>query len=474
MVSNLRQSGSARTLLMKWRSMAADKKDDSAFETEETTTKQSVSGAPADIVVTTDDVTDDVALLEALLRNTFGVNDELTFRQKQNLQKTNAYLNRQLTSLNFIHKAHVINVDQSDVSESIEVSRKDIPQSSLRPYLSYTLDECVAMRKRILSNIQPVSPVENGNANELGGVPIDNIDESTANDQKEEVILGKPVKINLSPAQIKIVGELKDSIEGGQLLGYLQGFPGAGKTTTAQKMEEVTGLRLLYCGSTGTAAANFKSETVNSLLSLGLSVDYIDLASDTTSPQTIAKIVRLMDYYHMLLVDEASMLTPVTLARIDLRLRHCFDPDLPFGGKHILLLGDMWQFPPVSDLSKPALYQSAVVVATNKKFPNEAYRAGANLFTKFKLFVLKDQHRMSKEYAEFLDPLSNMKKDYPITEEWLRKLKVLSHEDLQKEDSPWPFATVAVTGNVERLAISRFKAKLFGKKWCEPIITWIC
>ena len=48
------------------------------------------------------------------------------------------------------------------------------------------------------------------------------------------------------------------------------------------------------------------------------------------------------------------------------------------------------------------------------------------------------------------------------------------HEDLQKEDSLWPFATVAVTGNVERLAISRFKAKLFGKKWCEPIITWVC
>ena len=208
---------------------------------------------------------------------------------------------------------------------------------------------------------------------------------------KDRLILGKPVKIDLSTAQIKIVAALKESIEGGQLLGFLQGFPGAGKTTTAQNLEEVTGLRVLYCGSTGTAAANFKSETVNSLLSLGLSVDYIDLAKAITRPQTMAKIVQLMDYYHMLLIDEASMLTPVTLARIDLRLRHCFNPDLPFGGKHILLLGDMWQFPPVSDLANPALYQSAVVVATNKRVPNEAYRAGANLFTQFKLFVLNDQ-----------------------------------------------------------------------------------
>ena len=77
-----------------------------------------------------------------------------------------------------------------------------------------------------------------------------------------------------------------------------------------------------------------------------------------------------------------------------------------------------------------------MVVATNKRVPNEAYRAGANLFTQFKLFVLKDQHRMDKDYAQHLAPLSDMKKDYPITDEWLSKLKVLSPEDLQKPDSP--------------------------------------
>ena len=155
-------------------------------------------------------------------------------------------------------------------------------------------------------------------------------------------------------------------------------------------------------------------------------------------------------------------------------MRQCLNPDLPFGNKHILLLGDMWQFPPVSDLSKPALYQSAVVVATNKRIPNEAYRAGANLFTQFKLFVLNEQQRLQKDYADFLKPLSDMKIQYPITEEWLSKLKVLSPHDLKTPNSPWPFATIAVTGNVERLNIARYKAKLFGEKCCEPIVTWVC
>ena len=133
----------------------------------------------------------------------------------------------------------------------------------------------------------------------------------------------------------------------------------------------------------------------------------------------------------MLLVDEASMLTPVTLARIDLRLRQCLDPDVPFGGKHVLLCGDMWQFPPVSYLSNPALYQAAVVVATNRSVPNEAYRAGANIFTQFKLFILNEQMRCDKEYAEFLAPLRNPKIKYPITREWLSKLRVLQHADVK-------------------------------------------
>ena len=33
---------------------------------------------------------------------------------------------------------------------------------------------------------------------------------------------------------------------------------------------------------------------------------------------------------------------------------------------------------------------------------------------------------------------------------------------------------MAVTGNVERLAISRFKATLFGEHSCEPIVKWVC
>ena len=166
MVSNLRQSGSARTLLMKWRSMAADKNEDSAHDSKETTQRVATT-AKVDMVVTSEDHTPDVSVLQALLRDKFGINDNLSFRQKQNLEKTNVYMNRQLTSLSFMHEGHEINVDQSTVAESIQVMPQDIPQSSLQPYLCLTLKEWDAMAKRVLSNVEPAPLVGNDTADNL-------------------------------------------------------------------------------------------------------------------------------------------------------------------------------------------------------------------------------------------------------------------------------------------------------------------
>ena len=69
------------------------------------------------------------------------------------------------------------------------------------------------------------------------------------------------------------------------------------------------------------------------------------------------------------------------LALIDLRLRQCFDFEKPFGGLHIILMGDMFQFLPIGrKLNKPALYQAAVLCSRNRKLPNKSYRTGANIF----------------------------------------------------------------------------------------------
>ena len=135
---------------------------------------------------------------------------------------------------------------------------------------------------------------------------------------------------------------------------------------------------------------------------------------------------------------------------------------------------DMFQFALIGfKLKKPALYQAAVLCSRNRKLPNIAYRNGANLFMKFRLLRLKGQERADKDFQSFLKPLRDISRKWPITRSWVKKLRTLTTEDI-RQDPTWAFATVAVTGNEERLAITKVQAELFGWVRNEPVLQWVC
>ena len=79
-------------------------------------TKKEAESAPIDkpkrkvtnednFVLEKEDEDGDIAFLSDLIRNQFGVEATLTFRQQQNQAKTNTYIVRQLTNLSFVHTA---------------------------------------------------------------------------------------------------------------------------------------------------------------------------------------------------------------------------------------------------------------------------------------------------------------------------------------------------------------------------------
>ena len=279
-------------------------------------------------------------LLEHLLKDKFGLNSNLTLRQQENRLKSKMFSEAQQNSLEFIHRSVVIPLGGSESVSMLSVIPHDILHKSLRPYLEWNTDKCRRLSEQLLRNI--VSSTQDDSKDDYAVEENQgSIDVQGNESLKETVLVDDEKEIQLTRAQEKVVEHLKSTIEAGQLLGFLQGFPGAGKTTTSKKMSDVTGLRVLFCGTTGTASAQFYSRTINSFLSLGRNVDKIDLSKATTSAQVISKVVAAVENYDLILIDEASMITPVTLARIDLRLRHCFDSQLPFGGKHVLLCGDM-------------------------------------------------------------------------------------------------------------------------------------
>lgn len=68
----------------------------------------------------------------------------------------------------------------------------------------------------------------------------------------------------------------------------------------------------------------------------------------------------------MIVIDEISYISPEMLAQIDNRLRQLMaNPETPFGGIAVLLMGDFFQLPPLT--TRYTLYGACVKMIQDKK-----------------------------------------------------------------------------------------------------------
>lgn len=102
---------------------------------------------------------------------------------------------------------------------------------------------------------------------------------------------------------------------------------------------------VMLCAPTGKAAFNIRGMTVHSAFHLPLNQTEINsLSSDVSNTMS----VELSDL-KVVILDEVSMISSRIFLWIDQRLQDIFEADVPFGGRHIIILGDFWQLPPVHD-----------------------------------------------------------------------------------------------------------------------------
>jgi hypothetical protein len=144
---------------------------------------------------------------------------------------------------------------------------------------------------------------------------------------------------------------------------FLTGKAGTGKTTFLRELAQGTHKRFVVVAPTGIAALNAKGVTIHSqfLLPFGSFLptrepegNYTDRPGFFTQ-QTLARrhplnqlrrnVLKAID---LLVIDEVSMLRADILDAIDYRLRSVKrNYQVPFGGVQVLLIGDLYQLPPV-------------------------------------------------------------------------------------------------------------------------------
>ncbi len=132
---------------------------------------------------------------------------------------------------------------------------------------------------------------------------------------------------------------------------FLTGRAGTGKTTFLKYLCSQSAKIMLVAAPTGVAAINAGGVTLHSLFQLPLQ-PFLPTAGGRQQLRAGLRLSRqrqaLLRRLELLVIDEISMVRCDVLDAIDTLLRHVRRNAQPFGGVQLLLIGDLYQLPPVA------------------------------------------------------------------------------------------------------------------------------
>lgn len=134
---------------------------------------------------------------------------------------------------------------------------------------------------------------------------------------------------------------------------FLTGPPGAGKTYVLNEFVrrcERMGKRVAVTASTGIAATHIGGSTIHSWSGLGIRDSLSEF--DKTWLRANDRLKKRYIGTDTLVIDEISMLHGARLDMVNEACKLLRDSDAPFGGLQVVLVGDLFQLPPVNRASE--------------------------------------------------------------------------------------------------------------------------
>ena len=200
---------------------------------------------------------------------------------------------------------------------------------------------------------------------------------------------------------------------------FLSGPAGSGKSTFIRYIRSKIENSILMA-PTGIAAINIKGRTIHSVLKIPpkfiISEDIRRLNADER---------KFLKATSLIIIDETSMVSSNLMDAIDESLRKNTGVDKPFGGIHILLVGDLFQLPPIvgNDIEKiyyefydsPMFYDSSIIKSLIESKQFEFIRLNNVLRQKDNHFIdILNNIRIGNKVNESIDLLNSLVDYKPI------------------------------------------------------------
>lgn len=128
---------------------------------------------------------------------------------------------------------------------------------------------------------------------------------------------------------------------------FLTGKAGTGKTVFLRDFVAHTKKKVVVLAPTGIAAINANAMTIHSFCRFGLApcpLGRVSFDTDYALEEDEEELVRNLE---LIIIDEVSMVRADVMDHISEKIRLIRNSQEPFGGVQLLLIGDLYQLPPV-------------------------------------------------------------------------------------------------------------------------------
>lgn len=198
---------------------------------------------------------------------------------------------------------------------------------------------------------------------------------------------------------------------------FMTGKAGTGKSTFLKYITATTRKKHVVLAPTGIAAVNAGGQTLHSFFHLPLKPlmpDDPEFAPDRLSKRMkySKQFVKLLKELELIIIDEISMVRADVIDFIDKLLRHyCRNNHRPFGGKQLLMVGDVFQLEPVVTSQAREILRHAY---------SNFYFFSARVFAEFDLVPIELRKVYRQSDAEFVGMLDRVRSGNPDADDLRR------------------------------------------------------